>query len=283
MSGGGGDNSSDGTASDQHGEPSSNDQIPLQDLQARSKAHVVPESTPPGTRAQLLATEGLVGEVVADPYEQEHHVVFCVPIKDDERSAQVRVKKLPSDKIFFDQLRAEYKGSRGLLRYYLSPKRFWYCQFSRMESWASGQLVFVKAEVPPDDEKDYLYRPRPPAEPYVEPIRPDEWYKRFHKLIDTGDTLEALPLIPKRCKVFEVSTHLKGREKMWGLHVEYRMNVCGVFAYSALMIVGPLVFWIWWLQNHPNDWQTATTLLTTVLTMLTAIWYIGGEEFQRRI
>jgi len=106
---------------------------------------------------------------------------------------------------------------------------------------------------------------------------------RFHQQIDTGDTLEALPLIPKRCKAFQVSTHVNGREDMWGLHVEYCYSVAGILVYCILLIGGPVAFWIWWLRCHPGDWQTATTLLMTVLTMLTAMWYMGGAELKKMI
>ena len=56
-----------------------------------------------------------------------------------------------------------------------------------------------------------------------------------------------------------------------GLHAYLRLSVIGVIFCASVLYAPGIAFGVWWLSDHPGDWQTAVAPLTTVLLMVVTI------------
>jgi predicted negative regulator of RcsB-dependent stress response len=61
-------------------------------------------------------------------------------------------------------------------------------------------------------------------------------------------------------------------EEAWGLRACFALNFVRVMLYHCLVMVGSLVFWIWWQYNHPGDFQNASIPFMATVTTIAVIW-----------
>lgn len=86
--------------------------------------------------------------------------------------------------------------------------------------------------------------------------------------------------IPKRDSCFERDD----TPEVWGLQAVLVPSVLRVVVYHVLWVLGPLVFWCWWLGQSPGDWQNASVPITVIVGGISAFWGsiaalgLGGEN-----
>jgi len=84
--------------------------------------------------------------------------------------------------------------------------------------------------------------------------------------------------IPKRASCFEHDD----TPEVWGLQAVLVPSVLRVVVYHILWVLGPLVFWCWWLGQSPGDWQNASVPITVIVGGMSAFWgsiaVLGSRE-----
>jgi hypothetical protein len=208
-------------------------------------------------------------------------VLLCVRRGTKLRHAQIDTTRCADDDEFFQEFRREYRRLRGFWRYWFDPRQFAYCHFSKFTRYYVNRVAKVRNELP--EATEYIYTPKPPDKPYIPPIPPEEWNDRYYSLIDTRGIMEALPKIPRRDKRFQLTTHVSGREDMWGLHVEFSPSLVIIAMWQVAISSAGWVFLTWWLTRHNGDWQNAGMPVTLILTALVVFWAPLSEKFRESV
>ena len=204
-----------------------------------------------------------------------YFVLFSVFRRAHLHPSQIPIPASMDDDAFFAAIRAEYRRLRGFWLYYLHPRQFAYCSFTKYTRIYINRLVkHQKPELP--SCPTYHYAPRPPLDDH--PIDIHEWQDRFYDRTSTGGYSDALVLIPKRNQEFSLRQH-DGRRDMWGLNVEFRISFLVVMAWFVVIVLG-LVFGIWWYRTHNGDWQNAAVPVGTTLTTLAVLWLPLNKHFK---
>lgn len=133
--------------------------------------------------------------------------------------------------------------------------------------------------------QEYLYKPRAPAaDARNPPISPHLFQALFytcpspctwripHECIQAPPGSMHLERIPKRSKSFERDMD----SPIWGFEAVFAVSHIYVLAYHCIMVTGPLIFWVWWLNIHPGDLQNASIPMTIILACLSLFWSSAG-------
>jgi hypothetical protein len=212
-------------------------------------------------------------------------ILLCVPkgrgIKADIIELQCAAEPDPicidGDDTFFEALRTQVRELRGFWRHYFDPNQFAFCHVSKFEKFDIKKVGWLKNEFP--TVTDYEFIPRPPQDPYVEPLSRHEWEERFYQLVDNRGSRGVTVKLPKRGTRFQLATHPE-REYVWGLYVQLRPSWKMILAWQALWLLGGCAFMIWWLADHHNDWSKATIPLTVIFGGLGIFWSSLGDRYK---
>jgi hypothetical protein len=90
-------------------------------------------------------------------------------------------------------------------------------------------------------------------------------------------------MIPRRDKRFQLTTHVSGREDMWGLYVEFMPSLLRIVLWQIAISTAGWAFLAWWLTKHNGDWQNAGVPITLILTALVVFWAPLSERFKDSI
>ena len=89
-------------------------------------------------------------------------------------------------------------------------------------------------------------------------------------------TAHALQKIPKRNnKIIEDSDD---RDIFWGLLAIDKISFLLVLSYLALLLVGAIGFWVYWLTGHPDDLQNASVPFFASVGCLSLIWILAIQR-----
>ena len=227
--------------------------------------------------SERLGPSSMPQPPVSNP-NKHNFVLLCVRRGTKLRHAQIDTTRYANDDEFFEEFRREYRRLRGFWRYWLHPRQFSFCHFSKFTRYYVDRVAKVRNELP--NVREYEYIPRPPDVPYVPPIPPEEWYDRYYSLHNTQGIKEAIPKIPRRDKRFQLTTHVSGREDMWGLHVEFSPSLVVIVLWQIAISVVGWMFLTWWLTKHHGDWQDAGVPATLILTALVVFWSPLSGKFR---
>jgi hypothetical protein len=142
--------------------------------------------------------------------------------------------------------------------------------------------------MPPEDDSNYDYAPKPPQS--KSPVTPHEFKVRYYACNMRCSILEKTILRPfHRCRQFchvsqEAMTRIpkrncrldgQGREYFWGIFAIEKGSYFRLIIYHILALVLPLIFWFLWLfyWNHQADLQNASVPFTTVISLLSLLWF----------
>ncbi|KAK0110693.1 hypothetical protein ONS96_002294 [Cadophora gregata f. sp. sojae] len=194
--------------------------------------------------------------------------------------AQIDVSKNKEDRIFFQDLRREYRQQRGFWRYWFSVWKLRHCDFVKFEKIRANRIISnEKPDLPVNHL--YVYKPKPPNAD-IPPIDPHEFelslspcnsfcmFKPFHDCIEPPDGGLALERIPKRKEALELKVGT--REQAWGLLTQYSISALLLLVYLIMCFTPFVGFWAWWQVRHPDDLQNASTPLMVFATLL-CVWF----------
>lgn len=217
--------------------------------------------------------------------------------------AQMNTYNYATDGEFFEDLKKEYRGLRGYLRYWFSVWQFSHCDFVKVCRWLkvsccayatngdqfeksrAGRIFFRRKEIPTDS--NYVYQPKPP-DAEDPPITPHEFefaftqcitqclWSVFHDCNEPPSGTLAIERIPKRKSLFELSREDSEVKPAWGLQAQHAVALTQVIFYHVLILAGPFGFWAWWEDRRPTDLQNAAVPLTTVAVFLSVFWSASG-------
>ena len=80
-----------------------------------------------------------------------------------------------------------------------------------------------------------------------------------------------LERLPRRKRKWEID-NAYGSEIAWGLNAVFCVSFFKVCLYHLLILAGPLIFWGFWLQRWPKDWQNASIPFFAVVVLLSLFW-----------
>jgi hypothetical protein len=206
-------------------------------------------------------------------------VLLCVPRGVSLKHGILIVLDSEDDDAFFEDFRSKYKSLRGFWRYWLDPRQFGFCDASKFDKWYANRLGYICNELP-SDQRTYEYVPRPPAMPYEGILSKHEWRDRFHQLIKSRGLHEAVEKMPKRNCRFQISTHVAGREFVWGLHARLRISAVMVMMWQIIITLGGWIFMAWWLKGRSGDLQNASVPITLIIGALMLLWLPLNEKFK---
>ena len=183
-----------------------------------------------------------------------------------------------SDSSFFNDLREQYRCLRGY-RYWLSPFVFSHCSFVKYTRFYEGELAPRGLSLPVDEA--YVYTPRPPGDHEDPPISAHEFNRRFYTTrCNPCGKAEAVTRIPKRKHRFQTHLHARGREDLWGLHVELCPSFFRLLLWQIAVTAGGWAMMAWWLVHHKNDLQGASVPITIIMTALMALYVPLWEKMK---
>ncbi|KAF9876313.1 hypothetical protein CkaCkLH20_06256 [Colletotrichum karsti] len=204
---------------------------------------------------------------------------------------------------FADSFRVAYHKLRGFWRYHLSVYSFAYCDFFEFRRYDISGYDDIRPGLPPDDDEEYFYRPRPTKNP--RPISKHEWHDIYHvyrrtsarkinatyqpfylvaqepwyfprpvrdlpplfrRQIEGNLPTHIIPRIPQRYTQF--NEHNNDLEEFWGLYAREDISWIMVASYVVLVNAPGLAFffaYIFGLRGDEVDLQTASVPLTLTL------------------
>jgi hypothetical protein len=210
------------------------------------------------------------------------YILFCTYRGENLKRREIKVDTTMDDNILVRTISRMHREMIGELRFWLHPTVLAFCEFVKYTRDGPDHLSkHREPELPLD--KDYHYDSRPlKGEPYEPPISAHEWYDHFYKVQYVNGCRCALRRIPKRDREFFYNNTYKGREPMWGLFAERRISFLRVLLWSSAILVGGLIFFIWWLSNHPGDLQNAIVPIATVSALMGWFWLSLSDHFNRK-
>lgn len=200
-------------------------------------------------------------------------VLFCAFRGTTIHSSEISISRTMDDDGFVAELREKYKQLRGFWRYWLGPKQFYYCEFTKFRKIFIDRIVKVCPELP----KDKTYQCHSSS---VSSISRHEWHDRFYNRSSTCGRCNVLARIPKRKHRFNLDLHItQDAEELWGLNVEYQVACYMVLIWFGVISIVGLGFWIWWYRNHPGDWDKASVIFMASTGAMTALWLPLSKHF----
>ncbi|CAI6058733.1 unnamed protein product, partial [Clonostachys chloroleuca] len=203
--------------------------------------------------------------------------------------AEVHVNDQSTDSSVFHDLRERYEIRRGFWRMWFSIWRLEYCHVAKFNRLSLDRMTSEERELPSD--VTYEYAPRNGSQgaknpPISKHMFQTIWYackpmckkpSFLHDCMEVPNGVGNIKRIPKRGRSFENDQ----TPEIWGLEAVLAVSFAYVAFYHILFVVGPTVFWVWWLANHPNDWQNAAVPATAVLACLSLFWSGAGILTQK--
>lgn len=86
-------------------------------------------------------------------------------------------------------------------------------------------------------------------------------------------------MIPKRIRKFEKDE----KSPIWGVQTTFAVSFSRIVAYHCVMVIGPFIFWAWWLSQHPGDLQSASVPLVIFLGALSLFWSVAGILTNKKV
>ena len=218
-------------------------------------------------------------------------ILLCVPRGSTLKSETIKLRFFEepqpvcelTDKEFFDAFRAKYRKLRGRWRYWFGPDQFAFCHASRFEKYDLERLGWRRNEYPGEKEaqssEEYFFQPKPARDPYEAPLSKEEWQDRFHRRVEHPSSTNVTQRLPKRKVPFKLVTD-PTREEMWGLHVQLQPSAIVVFAWNIAVLLGGVVFGIFWLAKHHQDWYQAFIPLTATMGAYGTFWNIIQDKYK---
>lgn len=212
---------------------------------------------------------------------------------------EVPINSQTTDYSAFQALKSCYQAHRGRLKLWFSIWRLDNCEVVKVQistdllhegancgqfnKFTEERLVREHKDLPAHQE--YQYTPRAGStNARNPPISRHEFGALVHscplpctRLIPhdcmtppKGDIF--LERVPKRAKCF------KGDQAspIWGFEAVFAVSFRYVCIYHCAMVAGPLIFWLLWLEDHPDDLQNAAIPLTVVIGALSLFWSSAG-------
>ena len=213
------------------------------------------------------------------PTSASRWVLLCLFRGDKIRASQIEIIGATDDDAFFGALRREVRRLRGFWRHYLHLKQFCHCSFGKFTRIYVNRIVKYEYPELPICPR-YVYEPRIVLNPRDPHICPHEWYDRYHNCESTGRFCRVVSRLPKRDSHFLFDMHNE-TEDMWGLHAELRISAAMVLLWMSIIVVGGLIFFVWWIRLHEGDWQNAAVPLTITLMALGTLFVPLNEHFNR--
>ncbi|KAL6722351.1 hypothetical protein ACLMJK_001458 [Lecanora helva] len=202
------------------------------------------------------------------------------------RLAQIDVEAFSDDDSFFDELYVQYKRLRGFFRWTFSIWQFRTCEFIFYHKANPNEIHAGQCELPSAADEDYEYcADRDP--PILESLFQSNFYgcnkacmkarldvlRIFHECHGRNyyGKCRILQLLPKRCSKWEIDNDDE-KDEAWGLYAVFGVSFYKVVLYHLLILIGPLVFWGFWLSKWPRDWQNASVPFFAVVVLLSLLW-----------
>jgi len=204
---------------------------------------------------------------------------------------QISVTTLLNDPAFFRQLKTRYKKHRSWLKRLLSPFRFRFCRFVKLEKFDTGRVLSQGDDLPdyPGVKDDYEYDPRPGTNPMISPktfavcLKACDmnckwpWLNPWHDCVSLPCRSYRLGCIPKKKSEFDIQSD-DAIAVAWGLEADHAISFAFMAVYHLMPLLAAFGFWIYWLIKFPGDWQNAAVPVLTVLAIFAVLWVPFGKH-----
>lgn len=167
-------------------------------------------------------------------------------------------------------IRHHLRDMMGFAKYHTSYRGFGWCEFLELRAMNKEYLEKLGPGFPEEHDQAYIFEPRPPKR--SPPISKHGWRQRYYhcRCVEGNDS--TVRQVPKRKLAFESA--LLSEEIVYGLDIQLQPILWRVLVYQALILLGPLSFWIYWLTTHQGDWQNATALMIVTISLLEPLFMI---------
>ncbi|KAI4911823.1 hypothetical protein J4E90_006640 [Alternaria incomplexa] len=182
---------------------------------------------------------------------------------------------LLNDPAFFRELKTRYKKHRHWIKRLISPFRFRFCRFVKLEKFDAGRVLSQGDDLPdyPSVKDDYEYDPGPGTNPMISP-------KTFAVCLKACDMNCKWPWLNPwhDCKSeFDIQSD-DAIAVAWGLEADHAISFAFMAVYHLVPLLAAFGFWIYWLIKFPGDWQNAAVPVLTVLAIFAVLWVPFGKH-----
>lgn len=204
---------------------------------------------------------------------------------------QIDVTTLLNDPAFFRELKTRYKKHRSWIKRLVSPFRFQFCRFVKLEKFDTGRVLSQGDDLPdyPGVKDDYEYDPRPGTNPMISPkifavcLKACDmnckwpWLNPWHDCVSLPCRSYRLGCIPKKKTEFDIQSD-DAIAVAWGLEADHAISFAFMAVYHLVPLLAAFGFWIYWLIKFPGDWQNAAVPVLTVLAIFAVLWVPFGKH-----
>ncbi|KAI4703158.1 hypothetical protein J4E81_002035 [Alternaria sp. BMP 2799] len=198
---------------------------------------------------------------------------------------------LLNDPAFFRELKTRYKKHRHWIKRLISPFRFRFCRFVKLEKFDAGRVLSQGDDLPdyPGVKDDYEYDPRPGTNPMISPktfavcLKACDmnckwpWINPWHDCVSLPCRSYRLGCIPKKKSEFDIQSD-DAIAVAWGLEADHAISFAFMAVYHLVPLLAAFGFWIYWLIKFPGDWQNAAVPVLTVLAIFAVLWVPFGKH-----
>jgi len=198
---------------------------------------------------------------------------------------------LLNDPAFFRELKTRYKKHRSWIKRLISPFRFRFCRFVKLEKFDTGRVLSQGDDLPdyPGVKDDYEYDPRPGTNPMISPktfavcLKACDmnckwpWFNPWHDCVSLPCRSYRLGCIPKKKSEFDIQSD-DAIAVAWGLEADHAISFAFMAVYHLVPLLAAFGFWIYWLIKFPGDWQNAAVPVLTVLAIFAVLWVPFGKH-----
>jgi len=204
---------------------------------------------------------------------------------------QISVTAALNDPAFFRELRTRYKRHRSWMKRLISPFRFRFCRFVKLEKIDTGRVLSQGEDLPDYSgvKDDYEYTPRPGTIPMISPktfavcLKACDmnckwrWLNPWHDCVSLPCRSYRLGCIPKKKSEFDIQSD-DAIAVAWGLEADHAISFAFMAVYHLVPLLAAFGFWIYWLIKFPGDWQNAAVPVLTVLAIFAVLWVPFGKH-----
>jgi hypothetical protein len=204
---------------------------------------------------------------------------------------QINITAVLNDPAFFRELKTRYKKHRSWIKRLVSPFRFRFCRFVKLEKFDTGRVLSQGDDLPdhPGFESDYEYTPRPGINPMISPktfavcLKACDmnckwpWLNPWHDCVSLPCRSYRLGCIPKKRSEFDIQSD-DAIAVAWGLEADHAISFAFMAVYHLVPLLAAFGFWIYWLIKFPGDWQNAAVPVLTVLAIFAVMWLPFGKH-----
>jgi len=219
-------------------------------------------------------------------------VLFCVQgSRWSLEVEEISITALLNDPAFFRELKTRYKKHRSLTKRLISPFRFRFCRFVKLEKIDTGRVLSQGEDLPDYSgvKDDYEYTPRPGTIPMISPktfavcLKACDmnckwpWLNPWHDCVSLPCRSYRLGCIPKKKSEFDIQSD-DAIAVAWGLEADHAISFAFMAVYHLVPLLAAFGFWIYWLIKFPGDWQNAAVPVLTVLAIFAVLWVPFGKH-----